>query len=142
VTEVLFDEVTGKATGVNWVQTKAHIAGARDSLSSSASAIPTVHSGTTTFTYLIDASGRAGILSTRYLKNRRYNESLKNIAVWGYWKGVLKYGGSDAVSKDMEGVQGEPYSASGREGAPWFEALAGRSASPEGDVHVNDRGNS
>jgi flavin-dependent dehydrogenase len=38
------------------------------------------------FDYLIDASGRAGILSTRYLRNRRFHESFKNVAVWGYWQ--------------------------------------------------------
>lgn len=64
--------------------------------------------GTTTFTHIIDATGRAGILSTRYLKNRHYNASLKNIAVWGYWKNVGTYG-----------------VGSSREGAPWFEALTG-----------------
>lgn len=65
--------------------------------------------GTTTFTHIIDATGRAGIISTRYLNNRHYNASLKNIAVWGYWKHVGTYGVD-----------------SGREGVPWFEALTGR----------------
>lgn len=65
-------------------------------------------SGTTTFEYLIDATGRAGIMSTRYLKNRHFNASLKNIAVWGYWKNVDSYG-----------------TGSKRHGAPWFEALTG-----------------
>jgi hypothetical protein len=68
--------------------------------------------GTTSFDYLIDASGRAGLLSTSYLKNRHFNASLKNIAVWGYWKDVGTYG------------VGTP-----REGAPWFEALTGESIS-------------
>lgn len=65
--------------------------------------------GTTAFTHVIDASGRAGLLSVRYLHNRRFNASLKNIAVWGYWKGVEIYG---------EGTR--------RSGAPWFEALTGK----------------
>lgn len=64
--------------------------------------------GETTFDYLIDATGRSGILSTRYLKNRHFNASLKNIAIWGYWKNVGGYGA------------GTP-----RYGAPWFEALTG-----------------
>lgn len=65
--------------------------------------------GTTTFDYLIDASGRAGIISNTHLKNRHFNESLKNIAIWGYWKDVATYGlGTE------------------REGAPWFEALTGK----------------
>ncbi|KAF5325854.1 hypothetical protein D9611_000019 [Ephemerocybe angulata] len=66
--------------------------------------------GTTAFTHIIDATGRAGILSTRYLKNRHYNASLKNVAMWGYWKNVGKYG-----------------VGTNREGAPWFEALTDES---------------
>jgi hypothetical protein len=66
-------------------------------------------SGTTTFDYLIDATGRAGLMSTNYLNNRHFNASLKNIALWGYWKEVGIYG---------VGTE--------REGAPWFEALIGK----------------
>lgn len=65
--------------------------------------------GVTTFDYMIDATGRAGIMSTKYLQNRRFNESLKNVAVWGYWQNVGTYG---------VGTK--------REGAPWFEALTGQ----------------
>ncbi|KAG6886355.1 hypothetical protein C0992_004432 [Termitomyces sp. T32_za158] len=64
--------------------------------------------GTTTFTHLIDATGRSGLLSTKYLKNRRYNASLKNVAVWAYWKDTALYGAGTS-----------------RQGAPWFEALTG-----------------
>ncbi|KAJ7482206.1 hypothetical protein B0H11DRAFT_2232430 [Mycena galericulata] len=61
-----------------------------------------------TFDYLVDASGRAGIMSTKYLKNRHMNETLKNIACWGYWTGADMYApGTD------------------RENSPWFEALTG-----------------
>ncbi|KAF3152337.1 hypothetical protein TWF594_004035 [Orbilia oligospora] len=63
-------------------------------------------SGSITFKYLIDASGRQGILSTKYLKNRKFNENLKNVASWAYWK-------SDNVY-----AAGTP-----TEGAPYFEAL-------------------
>ncbi|KAF7373328.1 FAD/NAD(P)-binding domain-containing protein [Mycena sanguinolenta] len=42
-------------------------------------------SGSIDFDYLVDASGRAGIMSTKYLKNRHMNETLKNIACWAYW---------------------------------------------------------
>ncbi|KAJ7729520.1 FAD binding domain-containing protein [Mycena maculata] len=69
-----------------------------------------VVTGNTTFTHLIDATGRAGLMSTGYLKNRHFNSSLKNVAVWGYWSGVGTYG------------TGTP-----REGAPWFEALTDES---------------
>ncbi|KAJ6549698.1 FAD/NAD-P-binding domain-containing protein [Mycena capillaripes] len=60
------------------------------------------------FSWLVDASGRNGIMSTRYLKNRHFSKSpaLKNIASWGYWAGADMYApGTD------------------RENAPWFEAL-------------------
>ena len=64
--------------------------------------------GTITFRYLVDATGRAGLMSTKYLKNRTFTDSLKNIAVWGYWAGAGSYGEGTA-----------------RAGAPWFEALTG-----------------
>jgi flavin-dependent dehydrogenase len=38
------------------------------------------------FDYLIDASGRNGVMANHYLKNRRYHKIFQNIAVWGYWK--------------------------------------------------------
>ncbi|KAJ7353678.1 hypothetical protein DFH08DRAFT_857474 [Mycena albidolilacea] len=63
-----------------------------------------------TFDYLVDASGRAGIMSTKYLKNRHLNETLKNIACWAYFRGADMYApGTD------------------RENAPWFEALTDES---------------
>jgi len=38
------------------------------------------------FDYLIDASGRAGILSNHYLRDRRYHKIFQNIAIWSYWE--------------------------------------------------------
>jgi hypothetical protein len=64
--------------------------------------------GTISFEYLVDASGRNGIVSTKYLRNRHVNETLKNIACWSYWKGGGMY---------MPGTS--------RENAPYFEALMG-----------------
>lgn len=66
--------------------------------------------GKISFDYVVDASGRAGIISTKYLKNRDFNSTLKNVAVWGYWKNAGKY------------LPGTP-----RENSPLFEALAGAS---------------
>ncbi|KAH9940367.1 FAD/NAD(P)-binding domain-containing protein [Epithele typhae] len=63
-----------------------------------------------TFDYLVDASGRAGLMSSKYLRNRKFCNSLKNVAVWGYWKNTAKYG---------EGTD--------RENAPFFEALSDES---------------
>lgn len=42
--------------------------------------------GTIRFEYLIDASGRSGIMANHYLKNRKYHQVFQNIGVWGYWK--------------------------------------------------------
>jgi len=42
------------------------------------------------FDFLIDASGRAGVMTTRHLRARRYHAVFKNIAVWGYWDGAKK----------------------------------------------------
>ncbi|KAJ6506118.1 hypothetical protein DFH09DRAFT_1334860 [Mycena vulgaris] len=44
------------------------------------------------FDWLIDATGRVGIMSSKYLKNRQMRESLRNIAVWEYWTDVRRYG--------------------------------------------------
>ena len=38
--------------------------------------------------FMIDASGRAGIMATKVLNTRVYHGTFKNIAVWGYWKGA------------------------------------------------------
>lgn len=45
---------------------------------------------TTTATYgdfIVDASGRGGILSTRHFKNRAPHKVFRNVAIWGYWQG-------------------------------------------------------
>lgn len=42
------------------------------------------------FEYLIDASGRAGVMANRYLKNRHYPDVFQNVALWGYWKGAKR----------------------------------------------------
>ena len=65
-------------------------------------------SGEISFDYLVDASGRFGLMSCKYLKNRQYNQGLKNMANWGYWKGAESY------------AKGTP-----REGSPYFEHLQG-----------------
>jgi flavin-dependent dehydrogenase len=45
-------------------------------------------SGEISFDWLVDASGRAGIMSNRYLHNRRFNKAFQSVAAWGYWKNV------------------------------------------------------
>jgi flavin-dependent dehydrogenase len=44
--------------------------------------------GEISFDFLVDASGRSGVMATKYLKNRHYQEAFKNIAVWSYWRGA------------------------------------------------------
>lgn len=44
------------------------------------------------------------------MKNQKFNQGLKNVAQWGYWKGAGKY---------AEGTR--------RENQPYFEALTGMS---------------
>jgi hypothetical protein len=64
--------------------------------------------GEVRFQWLVDASGRTGLMSSKYLRNRKFNKNLKNIAFWAYWTGAGTY---------------EP--GTRRENAPWFEALTG-----------------
>jgi flavin-dependent dehydrogenase len=66
-------------------------------------------SGIVNFDYLVDASGRQGLLSTKYMKNRKMNtdELLQSVATWGYWTNGGIYG------KRTE-----------REGYPYFESLS------------------
>ncbi|OBR09776.1 RadH flavin-dependent halogenase [Colletotrichum higginsianum IMI 349063] len=70
----------------------------------------TKETGEIAFDYVVDASGRVGLLSTKYMKNRRYNQGLKNVANWGYWEGCNKFS------------PGTP-----RENSPFFEALTDES---------------
>lgn len=66
-------------------------------------------SGVIKFDDIIDASGRVGVVTTKYLKNRKYNQALKHVAIWGYF------------------INTEIYSAgTDREGQPLFEALGGK----------------
>ncbi|WP_369409578.1 NAD(P)/FAD-dependent oxidoreductase [Micromonospora carbonacea] len=42
---------------------------------------------TTEFDFVVDASGRAGMIPARHFKHRRANDTFKNVAIWGYWDG-------------------------------------------------------
>jgi flavin-dependent dehydrogenase len=48
-----------------------------------------VESGEISFDYLIDATGRAGLMATRYLRNRHYHEAFQNVGVWAYYRGAI-----------------------------------------------------
>ncbi|KAE8390121.1 radH flavin-dependent halogenase [Aspergillus alliaceus] len=68
--------------------------------------------GSIDFDYLVDASGRAGITSTKYLKNRTFNTYLKNVASWGYWRDATPYGVGTPV-------EGQPYFEALQDGSGW-----------------------
>lgn len=42
--------------------------------------------GEISFDYLVDASGRWGIMANHVLKNRRFHRVFQNVAIWGYWE--------------------------------------------------------
>ncbi|MGA8114767.1 MAG: tryptophan 7-halogenase, partial [Actinocatenispora sp.] len=65
VTEVHFDG--DRPTAVTWTDTEDGSSGRHE------------------FDFLVDASGRAGLLVNRYIGGRTYNESFRNVAVWAYW---------------------------------------------------------
>ncbi|CAI7598924.1 unnamed protein product [Penicillium pancosmium] len=66
-------------------------------------------SGIINFDYLVDASGRAGLMSTKYMKNRTHNKQLQSMALWGYWKGAGTYGPG----------AGDPFSEAVVDGSGW-----------------------
>jgi flavin-dependent dehydrogenase len=68
-TAVIFAD--GRPRKVRWAETRDH-----------------TRTGEISFDHLIDASGRAGLLTTRYLGGRRYNEGFRNVAAYSYWAGT------------------------------------------------------
>ncbi|MGB3443790.1 MAG: NAD(P)/FAD-dependent oxidoreductase [Actinophytocola sp.] len=42
---------------------------------------------TSEFDFVVDASGRAGLIPARHFKCRQANDTFKNVAIWGYWDG-------------------------------------------------------
>jgi flavin-dependent dehydrogenase len=47
------------------------------------------------FDFLVDASGRAGVMVNRYLKNRSFHAAFQNVGVWGYYRNVKVPMGSE-----------------------------------------------
>jgi flavin-dependent dehydrogenase len=39
------------------------------------------------FDFVVDASGRAGVLCAQHFKNRRAHDIFRNVAIWGYYQG-------------------------------------------------------
>ena len=48
-------------------------------------------SGIIEFDYVVDASGRAGLLAKHH-NSRRHHDVFKNVALWGYWKNTKPFG--------------------------------------------------
>jgi flavin-dependent dehydrogenase len=46
--------------------------------------------GTIAFDFLVDATGRYGLMAVHHHKNRRFLEAFKNVALWGYWEGARR----------------------------------------------------
>jgi flavin-dependent dehydrogenase len=59
----------GRATGVEWVAPGGQA------------------SQITGADFVVDASGRAGLISAQHFRNRRTTEIFRNVAIWGYWDG-------------------------------------------------------
>ncbi|PLB50047.1 FAD/NAD(P)-binding domain-containing protein [Aspergillus steynii IBT 23096] len=72
--------------------------------------------GAIRYKYLIDATGRAGIVSTKYLKNRKMNTALKDAATWGYWTGCGVFGEGTRMEND-------PYFEAIKDGSGWVWAI-------------------
>jgi len=67
VREVEFEN--GRPVAARWSETKSPDTGGR-----------------ITFDYVIDASGRGGVLAAKQFKNRNFHDIFKNVAAWTYWK--------------------------------------------------------
>lgn len=44
--------------------------------------------GSIRFKYLVDCSGRSGIIANDYKKDRQFHNVFKNVAIWSYWTGT------------------------------------------------------
>lgn len=112
VTSVSFDQsngyVNGTTNGVNGTEHAASLPSPGRPVSASWLRKSDGAEGIVDFDYIIDATGRSGLLNTKYLKNRQYNTTLKNVANWAYYSGAGLYG-----------------KGTNRSNSPFFEALQG-----------------
>ncbi|MFI8825174.1 NAD(P)/FAD-dependent oxidoreductase [Streptomyces sp. NPDC053431] len=77
-----------EGTAVRSVEMRGGRAGAAAWTTSSGDA------GTTSFRHVVDASGRAGLLTARQLRTRRFHDTFRNVATWGYWRGAAPVEGA------------------------------------------------
>lgn len=54
--------------------------------------------GRITFDYVIDASGRGGVMATKHMKNRKMHNVFRNVAAWTYYRGAKR------LAKGAEGA--------------------------------------
>ncbi|KXN84848.1 Tryptophan 2-halogenase, partial [Leucoagaricus sp. SymC.cos] len=91
VTELQFAKAATKANATATQAQSGTLDPAQDiPVSATWKNVATGQTGTINFDYVIDASGRNGLIS-RALGLRKYNQSLKNVAYWGYWVGTNEY---------------------------------------------------
>ena len=90
------------------------------------------------FDFLVDASGRGGVMATKYLHNREYLEAFRNIALWSYWRDVtpLDCGpqGAIAVCSVPYGWSGGSRCTTGRTRSGWSPSAASSSRSASGSA--------
>lgn len=55
--------------------------------------------GRLTFDHVVDASGLAGLLTTRHLRNRRFQAAFANVALGAYWRGYAPYRAPDGQAQ-------------------------------------------
>jgi flavine halogenase len=77
--------------------------------------------GTISFDYMVDCSGRQGIMSTKVLQNRHHNQALKNVATWSYWTGKSGVYGRGTRREGAIYIEGL---TNGAPGWVWFIPLA------------------
>ncbi|MCA9709219.1 MAG: tryptophan 7-halogenase [Myxococcales bacterium] len=74
--------------------------------------------GSIAFDHLVDASGAAGLMSTRVLRNRHVQPAFANVAVGSYWRGHAPY-----VSPDGQPQDGDFYMEALHDGSGWAWAI-------------------
>ena len=74
------------------------------------------HVRTTSFDFLVDASGRTGVLSKRHFDMRTPHDLFQNVGIWGYWTGASLLPGSPEGAINV---------VSSPEGWYWLIPLAG-----------------
>ncbi|MFD5420942.1 NAD(P)/FAD-dependent oxidoreductase [Streptomyces sp. NPDC127069] len=62
----------------------------RDGRAAAATWSSATATGAVSYRHLVDASGRAGLVSARHLRTRRFHDAFRNVALWGYWRDAAR----------------------------------------------------